>query len=239
MESILVVDDDIELCALLKEYLHPEGFAVVSAHDGSAGMAEVVRGNYALVVLDVMLPEKNGLDVLREVRAHCSVPVIMLTACGEEVDRIVGLELGADDYLPKPFNPRELVARIRAVLRRVQEKTVEIPHLPDETIEIGDVLLDPCIRKVTCNGINVTLTAVEFALLHLLLREAGQVVSREQLAREVLGRELSLFDRSIDVHVSSLRKKLGRHVEGVERITTIRNVGYLYSRFHHGGGSHA
>jgi DNA-binding response OmpR family regulator len=167
----------------------------------------------------------GGLEVLRHLRVKSNVPVLILTARGEDVDRIVGLEIGADDYLPKPFNPRELLARIRAVLRRVRESAT---RGPDDKLRVGDVELDPGTRKVQRAGEKVELTAVEFNLLEQLLRSAGRVVERENLAQEVLGRKLSAFDRSLDVHVSNLRKKLGDRPDGEERIQTIRGVGYIY-----------
>nr|WP_320048893.1 response regulator transcription factor [uncultured Desulfuromonas sp.] len=222
MEKLLIIDDDSELCELLCDYLGNEGFSVSCVHDGPRGASQAVEG-YDLVILDVMLPGMNGFDVLRQIRQSCEVPVVMLTARGEDIDRIVGLELGADDYLPKPFNPRELMARIRAIQRRIESrKSVDGP------LQIGDLMLDPGGRQV-CNGDGeVTLTSVEFSLLHMLLGHAGQVVSREDMVKQVLGRHLSPYDRSIDVHISSLRKKLGTAPTGQERIKTIRGVGYQY-----------
>jgi two-component system response regulator CpxR len=173
-----------------------------------------------------MLPGTNGFDVLRRIRAKSRIPVLMLTARGDDVDRIVGLEIGADDYLPKPFNPRELVARIRAVLRRAQP--AESANTPRELISVGDIEIDSNTRNVRRAGEVVELTGVEYDLLEILLRNAGQIVKREELVKEVLGRELSPFDRSIDMHVSNLRKKLGHQLNGLERIKTIRGVGYIY-----------
>jgi two-component system response regulator CpxR len=230
MMTILVIDDDTELCELLSDYLVPEGFEVETVHDGATGAERVLAGNYDLVILDVMLPGLNGFDVLRKIRAASAVPVLMLTARGDDVDRIVGLELGADDYLPKPFNPREMVARIRAIQRRTaptisgQEAAGEKPA----KIAVGDIELNPATHTVLCNNSKVELTAVEFSLLHHLLLKAGEVISRDQLADNVLGRKLELFDRSIDVHISSIRKKLGRQNNGRERIISIRGVGYQY-----------
>jgi DNA-binding response OmpR family regulator len=230
MMAILVIDDDTELCELLSDYLVPEGFEVETVHDGATGAELVLAGNYDLVVLDVMLPGLNGFDVLRKIRAASSVPILMLTARGDDVDRIVGLELGADDYLPKPFNPREMVARIRAIQRRTaptvsgQEATGEKPA----AIAVGDIELNPATHRVLCNNTKVELTAIEFSLLHHLLLKAGEVISRDELADNVLGRKLELFDRSIDVHISSIRKKLGRQNNDQERIISIRGVGYQY-----------
>jgi two-component system response regulator CpxR len=225
VDRILVIDDDVELCSLVSEYLRPEGFQVESAHDGSSGLARALSGEHALIVLDVMLPRLNGFDVLRKMRDSSRIPVLLLTARGEDVDRIVGLEIGADDYLPKPFNPRELVARIRAILRRTRGKG-ETP-VP-EVIRVGDVELDPATRSVQHRGKPVELTSVEFGLLQVLLREAGRVVTREALVDEVLGRKFSPFDRSIDMHVSKVRKKLGDS-GSEDYIKTIRGAGYIFA----------
>jgi two-component system, OmpR family, response regulator CpxR len=225
VDRILVIDDDVELCSLVSEYLRPEGFQVECVHDGRSGLTRALSGDFLIAVLDVMLPGMNGFDVLRRIRDTSKLPVLLLTARGEDVDRIVGLEIGADDYLPKPFNPRELVARIRAVLRRTQgqgEATV-----PD-VIRVGDVELDPATRTVHHQGKPVELTSVEFGLLQVLLREAGRVVTREALVDEVLGRKFSPFDRSIDMHVSKIRKKLGDSDNG-DHIKTIRGTGYIFA----------
>ncbi|RJX27391.1 MAG: DNA-binding response regulator [Desulfurivibrio sp.] len=230
MNRILVIDDDTELCELLIDYLQPEGFAVSALHQGQQGLALALAGRHDLVVLDVMLPGMNGFEVLRQIRAGSTVPVLMLTARGEEIDRIIGLEMGADDYLPKPFNPRELLARIRAIQRRSKARRQAAGQPRPEKLTVGDISLDPGARSVLRHGAAVALTAVEFSLLAELLKTAGQVVSREELTEKVLDRKLSTFDRSIDVHVSSLRKKLGHEVRGRERIKTIRGVGYLYTR---------
>jgi DNA-binding response OmpR family regulator len=228
---ILVIDDDAELCELLGEYLGQEGFVVESVSDGAAGLERTLSGVHALVVLDVMLPEMNGFVLLRKIRERSKVPVLMLTARGDDVDRIVGLEMGADDYLPKPFNPRELVARIRAVMRRAAASEVS-PESPDrpECVRVGDVELSPQTRVVRRGGEVVELTSVEFSLLEVLLRSAGAVVSREELSGSALGRKLSTYDRSVDVHMSSLRRKLGHRVGEMERIKNIRGVGYMYVR---------
>jgi DNA-binding response OmpR family regulator len=221
--KILVVDDDAELVALLREYLHGEGFTVAAERDGPGGVRAVLEGGIELVVLDIMLPGLGGLDVLRTIRERSTVPVVMLTARGEEVDRIVGLELGADDYLPKPFNPRELVARIRAILRRGRA-----PQTAGGPLIAGDLELDPGTRQVRRAGQHIELTGTEFSLLERLVREAGSIVRRDVLYREVLGRRAASFDRSLDVHLSNLRRKLGPLPSGAERITTVRGVGYQY-----------
>jgi len=231
---VLLVDDDAELAELVGEYLSREGFSLDAEADGTRAVDRVRSGDHQLVVLDVMLPGVNGFDVLRSIRATSRIPVLMLTARGDEVDRIVGLELGADDYLSKPFNPRELVARIRAVLRRTQADARTIGDRPTERLSVDDVLVDVGRRLVRRGDTPVELTAVEFALLELLMRAAGTVVRRDELARGALGRSLLPFDRSIDVHVSRVRKKLGPRPDGGERIATLRAVGYLYTR---AGGS--
>jgi two-component system response regulator CpxR len=227
MDQILIVDDDTELCGLVQEYLASEGFTAKAVHDGEQGLQAALSGDHALVVLDVMLPGMNGFEVLRRIRSVSKIPVLLLTARGEDVDRIVGLEIGADDYLPKPFNPRELVARIRAVLRRAKPSKSEA--LP-ETLTVGDVELDPATRTVLRAGKPVEFTSVEFNLLEVLLREAGRVVTRERLVNAVLGRKFMPFDRSIDMHVSKVRRKLGDPDEDGDHIKTIRGVGYLFAR---------
>jgi two-component system response regulator CpxR len=228
MDCILVVDDDIELCGLVQEYLAAEGFTAKSVHDGEQGLLQAISGEYAMVVLDVMLPGINGFEVLRRIRSVSKIPVVLLTARGEDVDRIVGLEIGADDYLPKPFNPRELVARIRAVMRRT--KPNKGAEAVPEVLLVGDVELDPATRTVLRAGTPVDLTSVEFNLLEVLLREAGRVVSRERLVNAVLSRKFMAFDRSIDMHVSKVRRKLGDSEESGDHIKTIRGVGYMFAR---------
>jgi two-component system response regulator CpxR len=229
MDQILIIDDDVALCELVTEYLEPLGFEIESIHRGDTGAEHAISGKYALVVLDVMLPGLNGFEVLRRIRAESKVPVLMLTARGDDVDRIVGLEIGADDYLPKPFNPRELTARIRAILRRVRSDEPEA-RAATRKLTVGDVELDSGTRAVYRDGRSVELTAVEFDLLEKLLRAAGQIITREELSKEVLGRSSSPFDRSIDMHISNLRKKLGHQVGAIERIKTVRGVGYIYAQ---------
>jgi DNA-binding response OmpR family regulator len=227
MDRVLIVDDDVELCELVTEYLSPEGFQVESVNDGPAGLDRALSGEHAIVVLDIMLPGMNGLNVLRGVRARSRVPVLILTARGDDVDRIVGLEIGADDYLAKPFNPRELVARVRAILRRTQSAG---ENSGPDRLAVSDIELDTGARTVRRAGEPVELTSVEFSLLELLLRSAGQVVTREQIAKDVLGRQFYPYDRSIDMHVSKLRRKLGETPGGGERIKTIRSVGYIFAQ---------
>jgi DNA-binding response OmpR family regulator len=221
MDRVLIVDDDIELCHLLGERLSSEGFALEAVHDGPRGLERVLSHEHALVILDLMLPGMGGLDVLRRVRNQSPVPVLILTARGEDVDRILGLEIGADDYLSKPFNPRELIARIRAILRRTSRTVAS------HSIVVGNLQLNPAAREVQMDGTPIDLTSVEFTLLETLLRDAGHVVTREQLTETVLGRKLGPFDRVIDVHISNLRKKLSR-AHGEEQIKAVRGSGYMF-----------
>jgi two-component system, OmpR family, response regulator CpxR len=230
-ERVLIVDDDRELCELVAELLSEEGFRVEVSNRSDEGLRRALSGEHSLVVLDVMMPGMNGFEVLRRLRSEGScVPVLMLTARGDDVDRIVGLEIGADDYLPKPFNPRELVARIQAILRRVRGRAPAAEAGATERIAVGDVEVDTGMRHVRRAGEAVELTNVEYEILVLLLSSAGRVVKREELVRSALGRELSVFDRSIDMHISHLRKKLGHQMGEVERIKTVRGVGYIYAR---------
>ena len=221
MERILLVDDDVELSEILTDYFAGEGFEVESAHDGVRGLERARTGEHALMILDLQLPGMRGLDVLRELRTSLNVPVLILTARGEDVDRILGLELGADDYLPKPFNSRELLARVRAILRRAR------PSGDPTRVDTGDVTLDPVARRAWRTGRPLNLTMAEFVLLETFVRHVGQVLSRERLAEHVLGRRLGPFDRSIDVHVSNLRKKLGDAETG-EHIRAVRGEGYVF-----------
>jgi two-component system response regulator CpxR len=225
---LLIIDDDIAMCELLMRFLRAEGFEVDMSHSGEQGVHRVLNDRFDLVMLDIMLPGMSGLDVLRRVRAESAVPVLMLTAKGEDVDRIVGLELGADDYLPKPFNTRELLARIHAILRRARSEPS--PASQPSSIIVGDVELDANARTVRRSGAMVELTGVEFDLLHMLLAGAGRVVARETLFKQVLGRRPMPEDRSLDMHISNLRKKLGHAVGDTERIKTIRGQGYIYTR---------
>jgi len=225
VNRILIIDDDAELCALVSRYLSSEGFTVERAADGVQGIERALSGSYALIMLDVMMPDLSGFDVLRRIREKSRTPVLMLTARGDTFDRILGLELGADDYLPKPYDPAELAARIRAILRRS-----ETPTSAATPLAVDDIELIAFTRAVTRNGTPVELTAVEFDLLERLMRVAGSVVKREDLVRSVLGREFSPYDRSIDTHVCNLRKKIGRLKDGTDRIKGIRGTGYLYAK---------
>jgi DNA-binding response OmpR family regulator len=222
MDRVLIIDDDVELCELLEARMTGEGFEIESVHEGKHGLERALSRDHSLVVLDLMLPGMGGLDILRRLREQSPIPVLVLTARGEDLDRILGLEIGADDYVAKPFNPRELIARIRAILRRMVRLNVG-PH----PLIAGDVRLDPAAREARLNDRLISLTSVEFALLEVLLQQAGRIVTRETLTEAVLGRKLGPFDRVIDVHVSNIRKKLGTS-QGAERIKSVRGSGYLY-----------
>jgi DNA-binding response OmpR family regulator len=229
-ESILVIDDDQALCELLAEYLTNEGFTIDLAHDGRDGIEKAFGRRYSLLILDVMLPGgQNGFSVLQNIRAKIDTPVLMLSARGDDVDRIIGLEMGADDYLSKPFNPRELLARIHAILRRMQSLRQEgVSDSATKRYKVDDVELNYSARAVLLAGEPVEVTSVEFNILDILMRNTGLLVTRDELAREVLGRPLSPYDRSVDVHVSRLRKKLDADDGRTERIKSIRGAGYIY-----------
>ena len=222
---VLVVDDDERLRSLLAEYLGTRGFEVDTAEDGVAGLEAVRARAPDLVVLDVMMPGKDGFEVVRELRAFSRVPVVMLTARGDELDRIVGLELGADDYLAKPFNPRELLARIQAVLRRARPAVVE-----DEPLRAGPLVVDPDRRVATLDGESLDLTTTEFDILRALVANAGRVIPRERLMETARGEAWAAFERSADVHISHLRKKLGDDPREPRFIKTVRGVGYTIPR---------
>ena len=225
MRTILVVDDDDRIRTLLAEYLGGRGYEVLVAADGESGLEQVRSNAVDLVVLDVMMPGKDGLSVLRELRAVGALPVIMLTARGEDTDRIVGLELGADDYLAKPFNPRELVARIEAVLRRT-----EVASLQGTLLRAGPLVVDEDRRVVTLDGNVIDLTTTEFEILRVLVANAGRVIARERLMELARGEEYAAFDRSVDVHVSHIRKKLGEDTKDPVFVKTVRGVGYTMPR---------
>jgi two-component system response regulator CpxR len=223
VRSILLVEDDTELCSLIKDFLSPHGFRLAAVHDGRQGLARALEGDFDLVILDVMLPVLSGFELLRTIRKRSAIPVIMLTARTAQEDRITGLNAGADDYLPKPFGPEELLARIRAVLRRVDNTGM----VESSTISTGGVELNPRTREVRCQGETVEVTSIEFEILEFLMRSAGRTVSRDELTAILHQRELTPFERSLDVHISHLRKKL----EGPDRtlIHTVRRVGYLFA----------
>ena len=222
--EILIIDDDRELCALLKDFLQLEGFSISTVHDGAEAIETCKGREYDAIVLDVMLPRVQGFDVLRKLREFSATPVIMLPARGEETDRIVGLEMGADDYLPKPCNPRELAARLRAILRRT-DKSVEREA---SSLDIDGLVASTSERKVELDGEEIKLTTAEFNILVVLMRHAGDVVNKELLSQKALGRALTAYDRSIDVHVSNIRKKLWHSDR--ELIKNVRGVGYQLTR---------
>lgn len=223
MENVLLIDDDVELCSMLTDYLGRHGFRITAIHRGDTGLKIAQGKQWALVLLDVMLPGLDGFEVLRQLRSTSRVRVLLLTARGDDVDRIVGLEIGADDYLPKPFNPRELLARMRAILRR--SGSVEQASA-SAILRVDDLELDPGARTVLTKRKAVDLTNVEFSLLEALMRSPGKVVSREELAERALGRNLNPFDRSLDMHVSRLRRKLDEASSSGDRVKTIRGAGY-------------
>lgn len=227
---LLLIEDDVRLCLLVKEYLETMGYAVAMEHTGPAGLAVALRESFQAVILDVMLPGMDGFEVLRRLRVHSTVPVLMLTGRGEEQDRIVGLELGADDYLPKTFSTRELLARLRAVLRRSMITEALHGDRRMTPIAIGGLYIDPGPHTAALNGHPLTLTRQEFDLLLSLARAAGRVKTREHLLLEVADRDFEGFDRSIDVHISSLRKKLGDDAKSPRWIETIRGIGYMLKR---------
>jgi DNA-binding response OmpR family regulator len=223
VEDILLIDDDVELCSMLIDYLGRHGFHVTAVHRGDSGLKAALEKPYSLVLLDVMLPGLDGFEVLRRIRTESSVSVVLLTARGDDVDRVVGLEIGADDYLPKPFNPRELLARIRAILRRTG--STETKSGPT-ALRVNDLELDPATRIVLQSGKKIDLTDVEFALLEALMRLPGKVITREELAENVLGRKFHPFDRSLDMHVSRLRRKLNETSSHDDQVKTVRGIGY-------------
>lgn len=224
--KVLLIDDDVELVEMLKEYLEREGIAVTTAHDGEQGLAEALTGDYEIVVLDVMMPRLTGIETLRRIRMKSSVPILMLTARGDDTDRIIGLELGADDYVAKPCTPRELTARIRAILRRTQ--VAALHGQSSQSLEVGELRMWPTQRRAEWNGVLLQLTCTEFNLLEILVRHAGQSVSKKSLSEQGLGRPLARFDRSIDVHMSKIRNKLGTLADGRSYIYTDYRQGYRF-----------
>jgi len=221
MTNILLADDDIELTELLREYLQREGFTVRLAHDGEAALNQALKQSVDMMILDIMMPKLNGFDVLRQLRKHSNMPVIMLTARGEDIDSIIGLEIGADDYLSKPCNPRVLVAHMRALLRRTASSQAENDHLSIDGLEIS-----LGSRRVLLHNTEIILTNAEFNILHTLMENAGQPVSKQQLFENAMGKKMTAYDRSLDMHISNLRKKLQMHDHLPERITTLRGQGY-------------
>ena len=222
--TVLIIDDDTELCTLLGDFLGLEGFTPGAIHNGEEAVAHCREHNYDAIVLDIMLPGLQGLEVLRQLREFTDTPVLMLTARGEDTDRIVGLELGADDYLAKPCNPRELAARLRAILRRSRAPD---PDPAAGTLEVGRTIIHPGSRRASYGGIDLPLTSAEFNILQALVSRAGTVVSKETLSQQALGRSRSAFDRSIDVHVSKVRKKFAA-AGGEDMIVSVRGSGYQF-----------
>ena len=223
MEDVLLIDDDVELCAMLTDFLGRYGFRVSAVHRGDAGLEAARSRAWPMILLDIMLPGMDGFEVLKQIRTFSSDNVLLLTARGEDVDRIIGLEIGADDYLPKPFNARELLARIRAIRRR---SAAPAAASESAVLIVEDLVLDPAARTVLQNGERIDLTDVEFTLLEVLMRSPGKVVKREPLAEEVLDRKFNPFDRSLDMHISRLRKKLAGDGNSEERVRTVRGTGY-------------
>jgi two-component system response regulator CpxR len=224
MSNILIIDDDTELTDLLTQYLESEGFSTSAVHDGQNAVKKALNQTFDAIILDVMLPKMNGFEVLKAIREHLDTPVLMLTARGDDIDRIVGLEIGADDYLAKPCNPRELVARLKAILRRTQKTPISRPVLQHKHITV-----DCSKRIVTKDGEHLELTNAEFNILEMLMKSPGQAYSKEELTEYALGRKFTAFDRSIDVHISNLRSKLGTNDAGEDLVKTVRGFGYLFN----------
>lgn len=225
--TILMIDDDIKLCRLVKDYLEPHGYAVTLAHTGPSGLEQAQAQTFHAIILDLMLPGMDGFEVLRQLRRVCATPVLMLTALGDESDRIVGLELGADDYLPKTFSTRELLARLRAVTRRATLTTSQSLKVEPDELTLGELRINFAARRALLRGEPLNLTPLEFDLLMCLARATDRVLSRDQLLDAISGRSYEVFDRSIDVHISSLRRKLGDDLKQPKYIRTIRSAGYL------------
>lgn len=226
MSRVLLIDDDVELVEMMKEYLQQEGFSVETAHDGEQGLHQALNGDFAIAVLDIMLPQLSGIEVLNQIRKQSRMPVLMLTAKGDDIDRIVGLEQGADDYVPKPCTAREITARIRAILRR----TGSLEKLDNLPVTAGELTMWPDQRRAQWQGRSLELTSTEFNLLEVLARHSGHTVSKQQLSEEGLGRPLQKFDRSIEVHLSKIREKLGLLADGRSVIQTIFRQGYQFIR---------
>lgn len=224
MKHILIVDDDTELTDLLTQYLQSDNFTIDCAHDGEVALKKALNQPFDVIILDVMLPKKNGFEVLKSIREHSNVPILMLTARGDDIDRIVGLEIGADDYLSKPCNPRELTARIKAILRRAGNKPA-----PRPVIECHQITLDSAKRQVLVSGKELELTNAEYKILEMLIKSPGQAFSKEELTEYALGRKYTAFDRSIDVHISNLRNKLGDNASGEALLKTVRGFGYMFN----------
>lgn len=227
MSHILLIDDDKGLSELLGQLLELEGFRLSFAYDGKTGLQQALNDNFDLILLDVMLPKLNGFEVLKAIREHKQTPILMLTARGDEIDRVVGLEIGADDYLPKPFNDRELIARIKAIIRR-SNISLATENRNNDTLVVGDLRLDKARQETYCNQQFIMLTSTEFSLLYSLTQHIGELISKEELSQQVLGKKLMPFDRSLDMHLSNLRKKLPSRQDGRPRVKTLRGKGYIW-----------
>lgn len=226
MVKVLLVDDDVELTSMLSQYLVREGFDVTAVHDGEAGVVEATSNDYVLMVLDIMMPRLSGIEALRRIRAVSTVPILMLTARGDDIDRIVGLDMGADDYVPKPCTPGELVARIRAILRRTEGRGGAGTASMSRMLRVGDLALWPGRRRATWRDEPLELTGIEFSLLEVLARNSGHLVSKQDISLQAFDRPLARFDRRIDVHISSIRQKLGARPDGQSWIQSVRGLGY-------------
>ena len=227
--NVLIIDDDKKLCRLVKDYLEPMGYDVDAAHTGTHGLERALAGDFHVVILDVMMPEMDGFEVLKRLRKESDIPVVMLTARGDETDRIVGLEMGADDYLPKTFSTRELLARLRAVTRRAfKSERHPAPNAMAQSLILGDLQISQTSRMARLGADILSLTPIEFDLLICLVKAAGRVLTRDQLLDAVSGRSYDVFDRSVDVHISSLRRKLGDDSRNPRFIKTVRSAGYMF-----------
>jgi DNA-binding response OmpR family regulator len=226
MSKVLIVDDDVDLTAMLSQFLIREGFQVHAVHDGEAGVTQAMAGGYSVIVMDIMMPRMSGIEALRRIRSMSNVPVLMLTARGDNVDRIVGLDMGADDYVPKPFNPGELVARIRAVLRRADGRDSPAINSSTRVLKAGGLTLWPGTRRAQWQEQPLELTGTEYSLLEVLARHAGRLISKQEISLQAFGQPLGPFDRRIDVHISSIRQKLGMRSDGQSWIQSVRGQGY-------------
>lgn len=226
MIKVLLVDDDIDLTAMLSQYLVREGFEVHAVNDGESGVAEATSGKYGIVVLDIMMPRLSGIEVLRRIRVASNVPALMLTARGDDIDRIIGLDMGADDYVPKPCTPGELVARLRAILRRTEARGASGVAGSPRILEAGELKLWCGSRRAQWRGGPLELTGIEFTLIEVLAQHAGRLVSKQEISKQAFGQPLARFDRRIDVHISSIRQKLGTRPDGLSWIQSVRGLGY-------------
>lgn len=226
MSKVLIVDDDVDLTTMLSQFLVREGFQVQAVHDGESGVAQALGGDYSVVVMDIMMPRISGIEALRRIRCTSNVPVLMLTARGDNIDRIVGLDMGADDYVPKPFNPGELVARIRAILRRIDVRDSAVENRSARVLKAGELTLWLGSRRAHWHDQPLELTGTEYTLLEVLARHVGQLITKQEISVQAFGQPLGPFDRRIDVHISSIRQKLGKRTDGQSWIQSVRGQGY-------------